>query len=100
MTQPTGCPYPQRRGPSNEPGTPNRPFTSEALRQFARGQDLMMPWCNHDPATTQHPPLDFLGFHGCSECHRREKEAGYDDILRALMITQTRIYQHFGTLTP
>lgn len=90
-------------------------YESEKLRQFARGQDcaLMMPWCNHDPATTVHchvrmfgsggtasKPLDFLGFHGCSECHRREKEAGYDDILRAVMITQTRIYQHFGTLTP
>lgn len=88
---------------------------NQKLRDFARGQPctLQMPWCNHNPETTvlchirmfgisgmATKPPDFLAFHGCSECHRREKEAGYDDILRALMLTQIRVYERFGTLTP
>lgn len=91
------------------------PYVSKKLRDFARGQDctLMMPWCNRDPETTvlchiRRPwlsgiaskPHDFFGYHGCSECHRREREAGDDDILRALTITQSRVYAHFGSLTP
>ncbi len=91
------------------------PFVSKKLRDFARDQTctMRMPWCNNDPATTVHchvrafgsggmgsKPHDFHGFHGCSECHRREKEAGWDDILRAMMETQTRIYEEFGELTP
>ena len=38
-------------------------------------------------------PLDIFGYHGCSECHRRESEAGSDDIQRAMMETQTRLYE-------
>lgn len=81
---------------------------SNTLRKFAEGQDctLMMPWCNHNPETTIHAhirkfgmtgngqkPQDIFGFHACSECHRREDEAGWDDILRALMLTQNRLIQ-------
>lgn len=91
------------------------PFVSKKLRNFAHGNPcaLSMPWCNNDPSTVvlchvrlfgiagmAQKPHDFLAFHGCSECHRREKEAGYDDILRALMLTQIRVYERFGTLTP
>lgn len=90
-------------------------FESKKLRDFARGQEcaLRMPWCNHDPTTTVlchvrlfsqagmgQKPHDFLAFHACSECHRREREAGYEDILRALMETQARVYSEFGALTP
>ena len=86
---------------------------SPKIRSFARGQDctLRMPWCNNNPETVVHchirmkgfngineKPLDFFGYHGCSECHRRELEAGYDDILRAMMETQTRLFQA-GILT-
>lgn len=81
---------------------------SDLLRKFAQGQDctLQMPWCNHDAQTTVHchirkfglsglnqKPTDIHGFHACSECHRREKEAGDEDILRALLITQIRMIQ-------
>lgn len=91
-------------------------FESKKLTDFAKGNDCTLQLegiCNRDPQTTVHchirlfgiagvaqKPHDFLGFHGCSECHRREKEAGYDDILRALMLTQCRIYAEFKTLTP
>jgi len=95
------------------PKTPS--FVSPALRGFAQGQEctLQSPWCLGTTDTTVlchirlfgmagmgHKPHDFLAFHGCFECHRHEKEVGWDDILRALMITQARVYQHFGTLTP
>lgn len=81
---------------------------SAKIRSFARGQDcaLRLPWCNGNPETTVHchvrrkgfngvnqKPLDIFGFHGCSECHRREDEAEDDDLLRAMMETQTRLYQ-------
>lgn len=81
---------------------------STALRKAAEGQEctLRMPWCNHDPETTVHchirafglsgisqKPQDIHGYHGCSECHRRETEAGFEDLLRAMMITQTRLLQ-------
>lgn len=77
------------------------------IRNFARGQTctLRMPWCNNDQATVVHchirqkgfngigqKPLDIFGYHGCSECHRREGEAGFDDLLRAMKETQTRLY--------
>ena len=91
------------------------PLVSKKLREFARGQDcaLGMAWCNHDPATVvlchlrlfgsagvaQKPP-DYHAYHGCFECHRREAEAGNDDLLLALMKTQNRVFAHFGTLTP
>ena len=80
---------------------------SKAIRDFARGQEcaLQMPWCTRDPETVVHchvrmsgivgigqKPPDFMGYHGCAECHRREKEAGNDDILRALLITQHRLW--------
>lgn len=90
-------------------------FVSKKLRAFAKGQDctLRMPWCNGDASTTvlchvrafgwagvAEKPHDFLAFHACSECHRRENEAGWDDILRAMGETQRRVYAEFGTLTP
>ena len=81
---------------------------SRAIRDFARGQTctLRMPWGNNDPETTVHchirrkgfngvnqKPLDIFGYHGCSECHRREDAADDGDLLRAMMETQTRLYQ-------
>jgi Protein of unknown function (DUF1364) len=105
MTNLAGLP-PRQRVPS---------FVSQKLRDFARGQDcaMQMPWCNRNPETTvlchvrafgmagvAMKPHDFHGYHGCSECHRREKYAGWDDFLRAMMITQARVYAEFGTLTP
>lgn len=91
-------------------------FISPKLRAFAKGQDctLILPGiCNRDPETTVHCHVrafgmagvgmkthDFFGYHGCSACHAHEKEAGWDDLLRAMMLTQARIYAHFGTLTP
>ena len=92
-----------------------RNYKSQKVRNFANGQTctLRMPWCNHNPETVvlchirafgwagvaQKPP-DFLAFHACSECHRREKDAGWDDILRALGETQRRVFAEFGTVTP
>lgn len=91
------------------------PFVSRKLRQFAKGQEctLQMPGCNFDTSTTVlchvrlfqragvgEKPHDFLGFHGCSHCHANESDAGYDDILLAVMRTQERVYREFGTLTP
>jgi len=38
--------------------------------------------------------------HGCAECHRREQDAGWDDLLRALIITQQHVYAEFGGMTP
>lgn len=84
-----------------------KPCKSKALRDFARGQEctLRLPGCNRNQETTVlchirqkgfngvgQKPLDFFGYHGCSECHRLEAEAGYDDLLRAMMETQTRLY--------
>ena len=102
---------------TGRPITPKVPsFVSPNLRAFAKGQDctLILPGiCNRDTATTVHchirafgnagvamKPHDFFGFHACSACHAHEKEAGWDDFLRAMMITQSRIYAEFGTLTP
>lgn len=91
------------------------PYESAKLRRFAMGKDcaLQMPWCDRDPSKVvlchirrpwlsgvAQKPHDFFGYHGCFECHRREREAGDDDILRALTITQARVYSEFGTLTP
>lgn len=96
-------------------GKKDPPFVSETLRKFARGQEctMRMPWCNRDPETTvlchvrafgiagtAEKPHDFFAWHGCSECHRREKDAGWDDVLRAMIVTQGRVFREFGTLTP
>ena len=84
------------------------PIVSEKLRNFARGKTcaLNMPWCNNDTATTVHchlrkfgtagvnqKPIDIFGFHACSECHRRENEAGFEELLCAVMTTQKRLIQ-------
>ena len=81
---------------------------SKPLRDFAKGQDCAMrgPYCNNNPETVvlchtrmagfngiNCKPLDFLGYHGCFECHRHELEMGYDDIYRAVAETQTRVFQ-------
>lgn len=101
--------------PQFQPAQKVQPFVSKKLRDFARGQEctLKMPWCNFDNSTVvlchirrfgvagvAQKPHDFLAYHGCSECHRREGDAGWDDLLRALMLTQIRVYEEFGTLTP
>ena len=96
--------------------TPNfkeKRIVSKTLRDAANGQEctLQMPWCNHNTETTVHchmrkfgmtganqKPQDIFGFHACCECHRREGEAGWEDILRAMMITQTRLIQ-MGIIT-
>ncbi|MDG1315018.1 MAG: DUF1364 family protein [Flavobacteriaceae bacterium] len=91
-----------------QPNFKEHRVVSKSLRDFARNQEctLQMPWCNHDTETTVHchvrkygltglgqKPTDIHGFHACSECHRRESEAGDDDILRAVFITQIRLIQ-------
>lgn len=96
--------------------TPNfkdKRIASSPLRKAAEGQEctLRMPWCNHNPETTVHchirkfgltginqKPQDIHGWHGCSECHRRENEAGDDDLLRAMMLTQIRLI-NMGIIT-
>jgi hypothetical protein len=94
------------------------PFRSQKLKDFARGQDctLLLPGiCSRDAEKTvlchirlpgqsgtgQKPP-DYLGIHACAECHRVEEagEAGWDDVLLALAVTQARVFAHFKTLTP
>ena len=83
-----------------------RQFRSQRFRDFAHGQTctLLMPWCNRDPATVvlchvREPgtgigtkPHDWWGYHGCSECHRRESEAGDEDIRIAVFRTMERLY--------
>ena len=93
----------------------HRTFVSTAIRNFARGQDctLMIPGvCNRNPETTVHchlrmfgmvgvnqKPHDFHGVHACSDCHRMLDrpnswdQLGWDDVLRALMLTQDRLFQ-------
>lgn len=81
---------------------------SNALRNLAKGQDctLRMPWCNHNNETVvlchvrtkglngmACKPPDFIAYHGCSECHRREQDAGHDDIARAVFETLIRAYE-------
>lgn len=101
------------RGPL---GLRTQSFVSPKLRKFARGQQcsMMLPGiCNHDPETTvlchvrafgmagmAEKPHDFFAWHGCSACHAHEKEAGWDDVFRAMMITQKRVFDEFGSLTP
>lgn len=95
-------------GKEPEPNFKERKCVSGEIREFAEGQTctLRMPWCNNNPETVVHchtrrkgfngwncKPLDFFGYHGCSECHRRENEAGTDDLFRAFMETQNRLYQ-------
>lgn len=86
---------------------------SKVVREFARGQEctLLIPGvCNGDWSTTVHchlrmfglqgvnqKPDDIHGIHACSACHRvlDNRSAwellGWDDVLRALMITQKRL---------
>lgn len=79
---------------------------SSPLRNFAKMQECTMrgPHCNGDPETvvlchsrmagfngTACKPLDFLGYHGCSECHRTEDEMSGWDVFRAVAETQTRV---------
>ena len=91
-------------------------FKSQKLLDFAEGKDCTMQLpgiCNRNPETTvlchirafgmagvAMKPHDFFAWHGCSACHAHEKEAGWDDLLRAMMLTQARVYAEFGTLTP
>lgn len=90
-------------------GMKEPPRVSQRIRDFARGQECALQMegvCNRDPATTVHchvrmaglvgisqKPPDLMGFHGCSDCHLHEKEAGHDDILRAVLITQHRLWK-------
>ena len=81
---------------------------SKAIRDSAKGEQCAarMSWCNRNPETTVFchirkfglagfaiKPQDFHGFYGCSECHRREAEMGFEDLLRAMMETQTKLYE-------
>jgi hypothetical protein len=91
-------------------------YVSKKLRDFARGQDCTLQLegiCNRNPETTvmchmryfgmagvAMKPHDFSAYHGCSDCHAHEKDAGWDELLRAMMQTQARVFAHFGTLTP
>lgn len=90
-------------------GMKEPPRISQRIRDFARGQEctLQMPGiCTRDKEQTVHchhrmvafcgmgmKPPDFMGFHACAECHRHELDAGWDDILRAVFITQHRLWK-------
>ena len=83
---------------------------SKVIRRFAKGQEctLRIPGiCNRNPETTVHchirlpgfagigsKPDDWLGYHGCSNCHAFEEagNAGWDDVLLALANTQRRLF--------
>lgn len=92
-----------------------KPFVSKTLRDFARGQDctLNLEGSRCDPETVvlchirafgiagmAQKPHDFFAYHGCAECHAREKDAGWDELFRAMIKTQSRVYEQFGGLTP
>lgn len=81
---------------------------SNIIRQSAKGEQCTarMPWCNRNPETTVFchirkfgfagfniKPQDLHGFYGCSECHSRENEMGFEDLLRAMMETQTKLWE-------
>lgn len=83
-------------------------LVSKKIRNSANGEEctLRMPWCDRTPETTVFchirsfgsggmgsKPIDIHGFYGCHECHRREKDAGWDDILRAMMETQRKLIE-------
>ncbi|MBF9050667.1 DUF1364 family protein [Roseobacter sp. HKCCD9010] len=87
---------------------------SKKLRNFARGQmcTMQLPGCDRSGETTvmchirrftntgmAEKPHDFFAYHGCANCHRNEDKAGDDDFLRALIITQNRLYEA-GLLGP
>jgi hypothetical protein len=98
------------------------PYVSKKLRDFARGQDCTLQLegiCNRNPETTvmchirafgmsgiAMKPPDYHAVFACSACHdaldRRGTKAGveWSEILRALMQTQQRVYEHFRSLTP
>ena len=83
-------------------------MVSAPIRSFASGQPcaMQLPGCNGGGETTVHchvrrfgyagtghKPHDFWGYHGCSACHANEAMAGDDDLLRAISITQIRLYE-------
>lgn len=89
--------------------TPN--CISPKIRQSARGEDCALrgPTCSYDPSTTVlahlrffnaagvgQKPHDFHAVYACHSCHaamdRRSGLIGWDDILRALMETQSKLY--------
>lgn len=91
------------------------PFVSQKLRDFANGQTCTMlsEWCNGNPETvvlchsrrragagTGQKPHDFWGYHGCSGCHANEHRLEDRELYDAILRTQYRVYEHFGSLTP
>ena len=83
-------------------------MANKAIRDFARGQQCAMnlPGCDGGGETTVHchvrrfgyaglgqKPHDFWGYHGCANCHANEHMAGDDDFLRAISITQIRLFE-------
>lgn len=95
---------------------PAKPAHVDAVRNSARGEDCTLRLegvCNFDPETTilahlrlfgsagvgQKPP-DFAAVYACEACHsaidRRgsqyEGTWGFEDLLRALMLTHRRLY--------
>ncbi|WP_226780303.1 nuclease domain-containing protein [Oceaniglobus trochenteri] len=95
------------------PGLKTPRAVSAPLRQFARGQrcTMQLPGCDGGGETTVlchvrrftaagmgQKPHDFHAYHGCAYCHANEGTAGDDDILRAMVLTQIRVFEA-GLLT-
>lgn len=89
------------------------PAVSKRVRDSARGEtcSLRFPCCNHDPETTvlahlryfgwagiAQKPHDFLAVYACANCHDcldgrgRDGLFGFDDILRGLGETLTKLH--------
>jgi hypothetical protein len=83
-------------------------MVSAPLRNFAKGQPctMQLPGCDGGGETTvlchvrrftntgmSQKPHDLHAYHGCASCHRDEDTAGDDDFLRAMILTQTRVFE-------
>jgi hypothetical protein len=85
----------------------NHRVVSNKLRRFAQDKECTLGLkgiCNGDPATTVHAhlrkfgqtgfnqkPQDIHGFHTCSDCHLYEGLATFEELLRAVVLTQIRL---------
>lgn len=83
-------------------------LVSKRIRDFAKGQPctMQLPGCDGGGETTvlchvrrfgyagmAQKPHDTWAYHGCARCHAMQEigNAGDDDLLRAISITQSRL---------
>ena len=88
-------------------------YVSDKIRQSARGEacTLRLECCSFNDEETvfahirqashagmARKPPDFWGVYACAACHREQARlqsselCGYDDVLRALFLTQSRLF--------